>query len=269
MIYSTVVTRETIPCGIAMFQGTEEEIFRKAEKAGYTGIQLTIRTPGDYSLEKLKKLSRETRIQVTGLATGTVYTMDGLGLGCEREELRQGAVERMKALAEMCAELGGAQLIVGAVRGWYRDASSREVYDEQFEKSLRELMAFADLRKVPVILEWIDHKESDVFNDPEAILALIRKIGSPNLYMYLDTLHIYNEGECIPEAILRYGKMVPQIDISGEKRLPPMKSGIDFEKVCRAVRESGFDGVLLMEFHKEKPEDAEESLAMLRGYLEG
>ena len=88
------------------------------------------------------------------------------------------------------------------------------------------------------------------------------------LRMYIDTMHLYNEGLDPAEVIRTYGKRVFSIDIGGENRTAPMLSKLDFPAIARAIRESGFDGVLTFEIPPSPPEDAAgRSLAYIKGLL--
>lgn len=107
------------------------------------------------------------------------------------------------------------------------------------------------------------------YTDPAETLRYAESIHSPCLHMYLDTMHLYNEGVDIAEAIRMYGPHSWQIDISGENRTSPMDSAIDFSKVAEAIRASGFQGTLAFEMPPSPPEgSARKSLEYIRRLIE-
>ncbi|MFR4562894.1 MAG: hypothetical protein ACLT5P_17850, partial [Flavonifractor plautii] len=113
-------------------------------------------------VQVLRKL-QNCGLEASGLATGRVYTVDGLGLGMADADRRRAAVDRMLAFLPVCAELGGAKLIIGAIRGWTRDAGGRDVYGSLFRASLEEILNQAEPLGVPVALDAISRMDSDAY----------------------------------------------------------------------------------------------------------
>lgn len=265
---SAIISDGTFPCRTAILQGPCEETFRAARELGYDAVQLTICSPADYDTAQLRYLMKVYSLSISAMATGRVYTVDGLSMGSSDETNCTACVNRLKELADFAVPLGRPAIVIGAVRGLYRDASSTEEYYRQFDRSLRELTAYCEPLSVPVILEADDHLEADSYLDPAETLAYVERIGSPCLHMYLDTMHLFNEGLDPAESILRFGKYSWSIDISGEDRCSPMDSAMDFPAIARAIRASGFDGFLTFEMPPAPPENnARESLAYLRKLL--
>lgn len=266
--YSAVISDGTFPCGTAVLQGDVRKCFARAKEAGYDCVQLTVRAPSDYPAELLNALRGEFGLAVSAMATGRMYSVDGLCMGSSDEENRRQCVGRLRAFADLSAQIGRPAVVIGAVRGYYRDAASQEDYYRQFDKSLRELAEYCEARSVPVILEAIDHLEADAYCDPGEALRYVESIGSPALHMYLDVMHLLNEGKDIPATIRTYGSKAWQIDVSGENRCAPMNSALDYGEITRAIRESGFDGVLAFEHLPEPPADAaRKSLSYIRALL--
>ncbi|MBP5291107.1 MAG: sugar phosphate isomerase/epimerase [Lachnospiraceae bacterium] len=273
---SAIIADGTYPCGTAILQGSSREVFYKAKEAGYDCIQLTIRDTEDYDEEELRALMKETGLSISAMATGRVYTVDGLSMGAEDEDNRILCVERLCRLADMSDRLsvedptasGGLRkpaLVIGAVRGLLKDASTKEIYLDQFDRSMKEVVAWCEKIGVPVILEADDHLEADTYLHPEETLAYVKKIGSPVLHMYIDVMHLYNEGLDPAQMIRKYAAQSFSIDIAGENRVAPMESQMDFREIIAAIRDSGFDGVLTFEMPPSPPENnAELSLAYIK-----
>lgn len=121
---------------------------------------------------------------------------------------------------------------------------------------------------MPVILEAIDHFEADAYCDPAETLQYVEEINSPILYMYLDILHLLNEGKNIPATIRQFAGRAYQIDLSGENRCAPMASSLDYREIAKAIKESDFKGILSLEHLPQPPEDAAaESLRFIKGLL--
>ncbi|MDD6212861.1 MAG: sugar phosphate isomerase/epimerase [Clostridiales bacterium] len=268
MKFSAIYADGSFPCNTAVLQGALESCMEAASQYGYDGIQLTIRDTSDYSVDELKGWMEKYHLSLSALATGRVYTVDGLSMGHGNEENRRACVERMFRLADFSEQLGCPALVIGAVRGCLQDAPTPEIYYQQFDRSVRELVAYCEPKNIPVILEVNDHNETDVYCDPAETSAYVAQVNSPCFYMYLDTMHIYYEGQDPAEVISRYGKESFQVDISGEERKAPMDSVIDFQAVAKALKTSGFDGWVSFEIPPSTPEDsAKYSLEYIREKL--
>ena len=252
---SAIISSGTFPCTTAILQGDPSRVFRLAKEAGYDCVQLTVKGPEDYCVPELQELMQKYSLTISAMATGRIYTVDGLSMASEKEENRQLCVQRLMSLAADSARLGCPAIVIGAVRGLFRDASSPEIYYRQFDRSLRELAAYCEPLSVPVILEADDRLEADAFCDPRETLDYVKQIGSPVLFMYLDTMHLYNEHLDPAETIRTFGQHCFSIDISGENRCAPMDSSMDFPAILQAVRESGFSRVLTFEMPPAPPED--------------
>ena len=361
---SAIISDGTYPCATAILQGNSREVFARAKAAGYDCVQLTIHDTEDYDEDELRILMEEYGLGISAMATGRVYTVDGLSMASSDEDNRRRCVERLCRLADMssrlprpasvdravagraapghepidgkaagdilegcalagnepingkaagdiledctlagnepidgkaagdiledCATAGDEPLVaewldhgiasiyrcpaivVGAVRGLFADARSREEYYRQFDRSIRELAEYCEPLNVPVILEADDHLEADAYLKPSEVLRYVEEVNMPSLWMYLDVMHMYNEGLDPAEQIRRYAAHSYSIDISGENRVAPMDSKLDFAAIARAIKDSGFSGYLNFEMPPAPPQDnAEKSLAYIRRLLGG
>ena len=274
---SAIIAPGTFPCDTAILQGPYPEVFRKAAAAGYDCVQLTVKGPEDYDVPELLALMRKYGLGISAMATGRIYSVDGYCMGASGEAARRAAVDRLARLAKDAAALTHTfpdgetivpAIVIGAVRGRFADAGSPKRFYHQFDRSMRELLERCEALRVPFILEAIEQAESEAFTDPGQTLDYVRSVGSPALHMYLDTMHLYNEGFDPAEAILRFGREAWSIDISGEERRAPMDSVLDFSAICRAIRASGFSGNLTFETKPEPPAESwRESLAFIREKL--
>ena len=135
--------------------GPLEDCARRAAELGYDALSLTVNRPGELDAAYVRRVLGEYGLTASGLAAGRIYTVDGLGLGLADQERRQAAVDRMLSHAELCAQLGGAKLIVGAIRGWTRDAGGREAYEPLFRSSMESILARAEQLGIQVAFEAI------------------------------------------------------------------------------------------------------------------
>ncbi len=269
MKYCAIITNGVIKNNIAFTQEAPEIAIPKAAKMGFDAIQLTIGSKDDYDIPKIKELVKENGLFVNALATGRIYVVDHLSMGSGDEENRKACVERLCELTDVCEELDGAALVIGTCRGNTTDAPTREIFHQQFEKSMIEVCDYAKAHNVPVILELIDYTESDCCNKLPELLDYLKRLDKSNLSMYLDIMHIYNEKDDVVKIFREYGHMVPQVDISGEDRLDPMSCTVDIPAAMNALKEAGFDGVMNFEVDNKGDEElTKKSMEYIRSFFE-
>ena len=254
---SAVWADGTFESNTAPLMGPLEDCARRAAELGYDALSLTVNRPGELDAAYVRRVLGEYGLTASGLATGRIYTVDGLGLGLADQERRQAAVDRMLSHAELCAQLGGAKLIVGAIRGWTRDAGGRDVYGSLFHASLEEILNQAEPLGVPVALEAISRMDSDAYCSVAETADFIRSFHSSALRLQLDSIHLHTNGETqFCEEILRAGELIGQVDISDVGRMAPDGDHFDFPKLIQALKEIHYQDYLVFEYRAAPPEYA-------------
>ena len=145
---SVVIADGSFETNTAPLLGSIDEVFSQAAELGYDAVSVTVNRPEDVDVEGILQAMEKYGVAVSGLATGRIYTVDGFTLGSGDETNRMEAVNRMLGHAEICAKLKGAKLIIGAIRGWTKDAGGRENYEKQFRKSMETLVGQVDISDV-------------------------------------------------------------------------------------------------------------------------
>lgn len=250
---SVIIADGTFPCTTAPLQGSLEDTLKKAAEIGYDAIQLTVNHPSEIEVNKIRQLKARYGLAVSALATGRGYQVDGLCLGSGDEENRRAAVQRMKGHIEVGGCLDGAAVIIGAIRGWTRDAGSPEKYHSQFDRSIEELVSYAEKQQIVLLFEANDHLETDAYITIRDTAEYIRRIQSPSLRLQLDTMHMLYENEEIYHQVRNCADILNQVDISEKDRGCPGKGSFDFPLLMRALKDAGFQGDLTFEFRPEPP----------------
>lgn len=254
---SVVVADGTFSTNTAPLLGTIEDVARQAAQLGYDSISITVNRPEDVETARILAACRQYGLAVSGLATGRIYTVDGFSLGSGDEANRSEAVRRMLAHADLCAQLGGAKLIIGAIRGWTKDAGGREPYERQFRRSMEAIVAKAEAVGIQVVFEAISRIDSDAYCSIAETAQYIRSFHSPALKLQLDSIHLHTNGETdfYPE-ILKAGDLVGQVDISDVDRMAPDGEHFDFPLFLKALKEVHYQDYLVFEYRAEPPANA-------------
>lgn len=89
---------------------------RKAQRLGFSQVELHVRDPKGLDLGSLVQALEGTSLQVSTLGTGQAYTLDGLSFACSDAAVRAEAVKRIKAHIQL-AQILGAKVIIGTIKG--------------------------------------------------------------------------------------------------------------------------------------------------------
>lgn len=254
---SVVWADGTFESNTAPLMGPLEECVGQAAEMGFDGMSLTVNRPEELDPALVNRIMSRCGLAVSGLATGRIYTVDGLGLGMADSEKRRAAVSRMLRHTELCAELGGAKLIIGAVRGWVKDAGDRQRYEALFRDSLEEILKRAQSLQVKVVLEAISHMDSDAYCTVAETAEFIRSFHSDALQLQLDSIHLHLNGETeLFNQVLRSADLIGQVDISDVGRKAPDGKHFDFQELIRGLKAAGYQDYLVFEYQAASPERA-------------
>ena len=105
---SAVWADGTFSSNTAPLMGSLDDCARRASDLGYDALSLTVKDPNERDWVQVLRTLQNCGLEASGLATGRVYTVDGLGLGMADADRRRAAVDRMLAFLPVCAELGKA-----------------------------------------------------------------------------------------------------------------------------------------------------------------
>lgn len=254
---SVVWADGTFASNTAPLMGRLEACASQAAEMGFDGMSLTVNRPEELDPAEVSRVMRDCGLAVSGLATGRIYTVDGLGLAMADRDRRGAAVSRMLRHTELCAELGGAKLIIGAIRGWVRDAGDRQRYEALFRDSLEQILERARSLQVQVVLEAISRMDSDAFCSIAETAEFIRSFHSDFLRLQLDSIHLHTNGETeLYDQILKTADLIGQVDISDVGRRAPDGQHFDFPELIRGLKAAGYQDYLVFEYQASPPEGA-------------
>ena len=247
---SVVIADGTFKTNTAPLLGSFDAVAAAASDIGFDGLQLTVNKPSEVDLVALERALAKYDLVVSSIATGRGYTVDGLCLASGDLENRMGAVQRMKEHIDLGSRLGGARAVVGAIRGWTREAGSPEAYLSCLRDSLLELADYGEKKNVDIVFEANDHLETDQLLNIEDTAAYLRALGTSRVKLQIDTMHIYNENDDFYPAILRHGDILAQVDISGPARCTPSAAvkDFDYQKLMQALKQIDYQDWCVFEF---------------------
>jgi sugar phosphate isomerase/epimerase len=117
----------------------------------------------------------------------------------------------------------------------------------QFISIAKKLAAQARRYEIQLVLESLNHTETNFINRVSEIIEIAEKVNEPNFRICVDIYHMLMEDEG-PDIILKTGKYLVHCDIAEKVgRTPPGTNGDDFTPYLRALKAVGYKSKITME----------------------
>jgi D-psicose/D-tagatose/L-ribulose 3-epimerase len=249
-----------------------------AKGLGYDGLELAPFTLSDEPQRlpygrrtELRRIAEDTGLAITGLHW-LLLVPEGLSITSDQYGERMRAVEVMRSLIELCADLGGEVLVHGSP-GQRRIAPGQSP-DAALAHATECFAAIAeDAGKAGVTycIEPLAPSETPLINRVEEAAAIVRTIDSPAVRTMIDTCAAGNaEPQPIPDLIDRWlpGGQVAHIHLNDPNRRAPGQGELRFGPILAALQRQGYAGIASVEPFVYEP-DGPTSAARAMGYLKG
>ena len=220
--------------------------------AGFDGIEL--RGQGDLAFRE--RLPELRAARDAGVVMPSVCVMMDHFIGDFDPARRRDAVENMKVLLSVIAEVGGYGAITPAAYGLFSRAlppftpPRSPVEDRQvLLDGLGELGGHAQREGAMVLLEPLNRYEDHMVNSLDQAAELCRAVGLESVRVMGDFFHMSIEEVDLAESIRRTGPLLAHMQLGDSNRLQPGAGHLDFGPPLKALEEIGFQGFLAMECH--------------------
>jgi sugar phosphate isomerase/epimerase len=236
--------------------------------AGFDAIEL--HGHGDFAFQQ--RLPELLDAKDAGAVMPTVCVIMDHFIGDFDASRRRDAIDNMKSLLSVIAEIGGSGAITPAAYGLFskslppfRPPRSPEEDRAVLVDALEELGEHAESVGVSVFLEPLNRYEDYMINRVEQAIELCEHVGLGSLKVMGDFFHMNIEEKDIAETIRNAAGHLAHVHLSDSNRLQPGAGHIDFAPGFRALQEIGYDGDLAVECRMDG--DAAEELPRAARYL--
>lgn len=227
-------------CIDAVFMGKDiEEAIHSVKEMGIPAVEFW--SWDDKDLEKLKKAKAETGIEIAAFCTGFISLVD--------ETKRQEYIDSLIKTIAVAKELGCKTLIsqTGADMG-----ISREVQHASMVQGLKACVPYLEEAGITLVIEplniRVDHMGYYLSSSDEGA-EIMKEVGSDNVKMLYDIYHQQiTEGDLI-RRIKEYAPLIGHFHAAGNPgRHELYNSEIDYKKVFEAIKETGYEGYVGLEY---------------------
>jgi len=262
----------------AFKQTSLEESLREIAECGYAGAEILADVPHAYPrdmdarrIERVRALLEQLRLTVTNLnaftlfAVGDTYHPSWIE---PDEKAREVRVEHTENCILLARDLGAPSLSLepgGPLPEGMRRSEALALYRE----GLARVLPLADACGVNLLVEPEPHL---LIERPEEFEELLKGFSHRRLGLNFDIGHFYCVGVDPAAAAHRLAPHIRHVHLEDiapsreHKHLVPGRGAIDFPKVLRALRDSGYDGWITVElypYEAQAREVAEEAFSFL------
>ena len=191
-------------------------------KNGYQGIEIA---PFSLIKESVAELSpgrrrdmvqtmKNARIECAGLHWLLSPPPPGLHVTTPDREIRKRSWAYVDLLIDLCGDLGGAVMVFGSPKG--RSAAGISV--DEARKYLAEGLAggsrtHARARGVQILLESLDHNQTNVVNTLAEATGILQEIHHPAIQTMFDFHNTLDEQEPFPVLIQKYYPYIHHVHV--------------------------------------------------------
>ena len=177
----------------------------------------------------------------------------------EAQAFLKRALDVVKALGAWCLS-GVTYSTLGKLSG----APPTEAEYAAIAAALKPVARHAASLGLELGLEPCNRYETHLLNTGAQAVALIERIGEPNLFVHLDTYHMAIEEEGFRAPIVALGRHLRYIHLSESGRRIPGRGNVNWNEVFAGLAAIGYDGDLVLESFVSIHPDIARALAVWR-----
>jgi sugar phosphate isomerase/epimerase len=236
------------------------------QKLNFYGVELNIADFNKVALNELQTFLQDFDLKMTMLASGLTAKTFDLSLSSQDDQVRQKTVSKCKEMIDYVAghDIG---IIIGFMKGGI--AADVSIARELVVESLKGIEKYTAEKKVKILLEATNKRETSIANTLIETVGLIENFNNPFLQILPDTYHMYYEEDQNWEVLKEYRNYFNSIHFSDHNRYFPGLGTIQFDKIINFLKEMNYQGGVAIEGNIKNnfAEDVEHSMNYLFDFI--
>ena len=203
--------------------------------------------------QEVRAQATDAGLEVVGLHWLLAKTQ-GFYLTSPDKAVRKATAEYLKALAQLCGDLGGGVLVLGSPQ--QRNLLPGVGYSEAEQYAaevLRAAMGACADHNVTIALEPLGPAEGDFMLTAESAIDLAKLVDSPHCKLHLDVKAMASEKYPIDVIILDCRDWVVHFHANDPNLLGPGMGEIEYGPIFAALRQIDYAGWVSVEVFKYEP----------------
>jgi len=247
--------------GVAPFA----EVCATVRQLGYTGIEIApftlspqevpfdVREVPAEKIVEVRDQAEAAGLEVVGLHWLLAKT-EGFYLTSPDPTVRRQTAEYLRALAELCADLGGKVMVLGSPQ--QRNLKEGVSYADGEAYAAEVLHAAIPACRefgVTIALEPLGPAEGNFLLTAAAGIHLAKLVDSPRCKLHLDVKAMSSEPTPIPDVIRASRDWTVHFHANDPNLYGPGMGDVDFHPIFAALKETGYNGWVSVEVFKYDP----------------
>jgi len=246
-------------------------------KAGYGAIEIAPFTLVKESVAEISAVRRKELLAVIkdrGLVCCGLHWLfapppHGLHFTTPNKAVRSRTIAYLDELIDFCGDLEGRVMIFGSPKQRSTDGISAAEARKYFVDGLSQVADHALARGVAILVEHLDHTQSDVINTLQEARELVDAVGHPAIQMMFDYHNTADEKEPLELLVRKYFDSIRHVHIQqmDGKHLGSGSGMSGLVEVLQALKDLGYRSWVSLEVFDFSPGGrtiAEESMRALR-----
>jgi sugar phosphate isomerase/epimerase len=262
------------------FQNWEiDDVFRYISHLGYDGVELNpyilgavLEEISSDGRERIRKSAEYLNIEIIGIHSILKGPKGFFYINHPEASVRAATVEHLKALINLCGDLGGWIIPMGASK--QRNVMPELTYQQAWDYAAEvfvEVLETAERRGVILCLEPLSHNLTNFITRASEAVKMVQEIDHPNFKMMLDVRSASHDEMPIPDLIRNSAQYLAHFHANDDNGGGPGTGNADYDGISKALKEVGYEGYLSVEVFNFQPDPetiASESLKTLRKYFD-
>lgn len=238
----------------------------KVKQMGFDWLEVPIESIGDLEYKAGAQILRDN-----GLAVSVCAAM-----GPDRDlihpdtAIQRSGMDYIRHCADAAQTLG-ANRIVGPIysavgRVWQQTPEERVKDIELLVKNLSELARYAHEHGAVLCIEPLNRFETSFINTTEQLIEVIDRVNHPGCNILLDTFHMNIEEKSLGSAIRAAGPRLAHFHACENDRGAPGSGNVTWGEVAAALKETGYDGAVVIESFTNKVKSIARAAAIWRAF---
>jgi D-psicose/D-tagatose/L-ribulose 3-epimerase len=235
-------------------------LFEHLKELGFDGIEIPLITS---IFEKLPVNEMKKRVSDSGLSCVFCTGLDdSQNIASGDKGRRKRGMEHLKKCVDIVKEFDGNVLsgVIYGVWGGFSNSAPTEDELNWSAESLREVAEYSKILNVDLAFEPVSRFEGYLIATVQDGFDFLKRIGSDNVGLHLDTFQMNIEEKNLPIAIRNAGKKLYHFHVCASDRGIPGTGHIEWKGIFSALREIGYNRWLTVESFYQEP-SAEASAA--------
>jgi sugar phosphate isomerase/epimerase len=232
--------------GPFVFHGHLADGFARAAEHGFDAVEIFPASPDHLDVKEIKRLCKAYGLKVAAIGSGAGWVRHKLSLTHPEAATRTKAREFIATIVDLAGSLV-APVIVGSMQGRSGEGISREQALQWLVEAMEELGTRAETHGVPLLYEFLNRYETNLFNRVDESLQFLQTLRTQNVKLLCDLFHMNIEEPDIAAALTAAGPSVGHIHFADSNRRAVGMGHTPMQPIIAALRRIGYQGYLSAE----------------------